>query len=92
MRFVIACLVALGFAIGSATVAVPAAAGDAGFVVALQQPPTGELNVDINTDGGGGGAWYTSPLWIAIGVIGLLVLILIIVMAARGGGTTVVRD
>lgn len=91
MRFVIACLIALGFAVGSAAVALPAAAADSSFVVALQQAPTGELNVDIDTDGGGG-AWYTSPLWIAIGAIALLLLIVIVAMAARGGGTTVIRD
>jgi len=53
------------------------------------QPP--QINVEVNR--GGGGRWYASPVWIAIGVIALVVVVLLIVMAARGGGggTTVVR-
>jgi hypothetical protein len=46
-----------------------------------------EVEVDVNR---GGGAWYTNPVWIAIGALSLLVLIILIVMAARGR-TTVVR-
>jgi hypothetical protein len=89
MRFVIAMLAAVGIVIGSAALpAVAVAAADSGY--ALQQP-TGQLDVDIDVNEGGG-AWWTSPVWIAIGAIGLLVLILIIVMAARGGGTTIVKE
>lgn len=55
---------------------------------AQQQPPT-DIDVDIGQEGG---AWYTSPMWIAIGAIALVVIILLIVMAGRGGGTTIVRD
>jgi len=53
------------------------------------QPPA--INVEINK--GGGGRWYASPVWIAIGGVALVLVILLIVMAARGGGggTTVVR-
>ena len=56
-----------------------------------QQQPTAKLEVDI--DRGGGGAWYTSPVWLAIGGLALVVLVLLIVSATRGGGggTTVVR-
>lgn len=57
--------------------------------VAQQQPPT-DIDVDIGQEGGG--AWYTSPTWIAIGAIALVVIVLLIVMAGRGGGTTIVRD
>ena len=53
------------------------------------QPPTGSIDVDINADDSG--AWYTSPVWIAIGVVALVLIIALIVMAGRGGGTTVVR-
>jgi hypothetical protein len=89
MRFV-AMLAALGIVIGSATLpAVAMAAADSGY--ALQQP-TGQLDVDIDVNEGGGGAWWTNPVWIAIGIIGALVLVLIIVMAARGGGTTIVKE
>jgi uncharacterized membrane protein len=33
-----------------------------------------------------------NPIWIAIGVIALVLLIVIIAMAARGSGTTVIKD
>jgi hypothetical protein len=55
------------------------------------QPP--QINVEVNK-GGGGRAWYASPIWVAIGVIALVLVVMLIVMAARGGGgggTTVVR-
>jgi hypothetical protein len=90
MRFVIAMLAALGIVVGSAALPAVAIAADSGY--ALQQPPTGQLDVDIDVNEGGGGAWWTNPVWIAIGIIGALVLVLIIVMAARGGGTTIVKE
>jgi uncharacterized membrane protein len=43
---------------------------------------------------GGGRAWYASPVWVAIGVIALVLVVMLVAMAARGGGgggTTVVR-
>ena len=91
MRLVIACLAALGLLAGSAAVAVPAAAADSTYVVALaqQQPPSGELNVDVNLSEGG--AWYADPVWIGIGVVALIVLVLIVAMASRGG-TTVIKE
>jgi hypothetical protein len=90
MRFVIAMLAAVGVLIGSAAVpAVAVAAADSGY--ALVQQPTPQLDVDIDVDEGGS-AWWTNPVWIAIGIIGALVLVLIIVMAARGGGTTIVKE
>ena len=52
------------------------------------QPPSGSIDVNIDTDDG---AWYTSPVWIAIGVIGVILIIALIAMAGRGGGTTIVR-
>jgi hypothetical protein len=70
-------------------------------IVALQQPggnltqspPSGKLDVDINVNhGSGGGRWYASPVWIAIGALAVIVIIALIVMAGRGGGTTIVRD
>ncbi len=93
MRFVIALLAACGILIGAAAAPTVSAASDSGYALAAagQQAPSGELDVDINTNEGGG-AWYTSPLWIAIGVIGLVLLILLIVMASRGGGTTIVKE
>jgi len=91
MRLVIACLAAIGLLAGSAAVAVPAAAADSTYVVALaQQPPSGELNVDVDLSEGGG-AWYADPVWIGIGAVALIVLVLIVAMASRGG-TTVIRE
>jgi hypothetical protein len=49
------------------------------------------LDVDINTHSSGG-AWWTNPIWIAIGVIALVLLVVIIAMAARGSGTTVIKE
>jgi hypothetical protein len=59
---------------------------------AQQAPDLPDLDVQVETDGGG--AWYTEPLWIAIGIIILLLIIVIIVSASRGGGggTTVIRE
>jgi hypothetical protein len=86
---VMALAVLLGFfvlASGPAEAAMVEQSGT--LVVAQAQPP----QIDVQITEQRGGAWYASPVWIAIGVLGLVVLILLIVMAARGGGTTVVRD
>ncbi|HSL20212.1 MAG TPA: hypothetical protein VK886_01660 [Vicinamibacterales bacterium] len=61
-------------------------------VAGAQQQPSGRAQVDINVNRGGGGAWWASPVWIAIGIIGLVLLIVVIAMAARGGGTTVIKE
>jgi hypothetical protein len=57
------------------------------------QQPGGKLdvNIDINK-GGGGGDWWANPVWIAIGVIALVLLIVIVAMSTRGGGTTVIKE
>lgn len=90
MRFVIALLAVLGVVlIGSA--AVPAVAmADSAYALAADAP-TGQLDVNVDVDEGGG-AWWADPIWIAVGVIGLVLLIVIIAMATRGGGTTVIKD
>lgn len=88
MRFVIALLTAFGFVV-STSVAVPAvAASHIEYIAADAQQPTGELDVDISVDDG---EWYASPVWIGIGIVGLIALIAIIVAASRGG-TTVIKD
>lgn len=46
-----------------------------------------QIDVQINK---GGGRWYAGPVWIAIGVIGGVLVLMLIVMAFRGG-TTVVK-
>ena len=37
------------------------------------------------------GAWYTQPVWIAIGIIALVLIIALISMAGRRDNTTVVK-
>ena len=36
-------------------------------------------------------AWYTQPVWIAIGIVALVLIIALIAMAGRRNGTTVVK-
>jgi hypothetical protein len=59
-------------------------------VAPAQESKAPQINVEVNR---GGGRWYASPVWMAIGGVALVLVILLIVMAARGGGggTTVVR-
>ena len=61
-------------------------------VYALQVP---DKTIDVNiTNSHGGGRWYRSPDWIAIGAIAVVVILLLLVLVARsgGGGTTIVKD
>jgi len=64
--------------------------GGAAHAVAAVLHQDAKLEVDIKTDDGGG-AWYTQPMWIAIGVIALVVIILLAVVAGRRDSTTVVK-
>ena len=50
------------------------------------------VSIDIDVNRRGGGAWWNNPMWIAIGVIGLVLLVVIVAMIARGGGTTVIKE
>lgn len=63
--------VALGPVLGSAVLAAPA-------VEPAQMP---QINVDIHE----GGARSWNPMWIAIGVIGLLLVVVLFRMSSRGG-------
>ena len=54
------------------------------------QSPPADVKVDITTSKGGGGTWYTQPIWLAVGGLALLVIILFAVMAGRNN-TTVVK-
>jgi hypothetical protein len=49
------------------------------------QPPS--VDVDVDT---ADGSWYANPVWIAVGVIALVLIVALVVMAGRGG-TTVVK-
>ena len=96
MRFLIACLAVVTILIlGSAAAPVAMAAAHSGYALsAAQQQPPAQGKLDVNIDvghSGGGGVWWNNPVWIAIGVIGLVLLIVIVAMVARGGGTTVVK-
>jgi hypothetical protein len=96
MRIFIVTLVMLAgvLAIPAAHVGHPASSGPAFGAVVLEahsldaeQAPS--INIEVHK--GGGSAWYANPMWIAIGVLGLLIVVVLIVMAAKGGGTTVVK-
>jgi hypothetical protein len=66
--------------------AVPTAVATPAFISTVQDA---KIDVEINDDQGG--AWYTSPVWIAIGIIALVLIIALISMAGRGRDTTVVK-
>jgi hypothetical protein len=85
MRFLIASLMLVAV-ICLGPIAMPALA------LAQGQPAQGKIDVNINTHSSGGAAWWTNPIWIAIGVIALVLLIVLIAMAVRGGGTTVIKE
>lgn len=88
-------LLALVLVLGLSAPGLAAAAvapGAASSVVSFQEAPPAQpqapsLTIDVDTDEG---AWYASPVWIAIGVLALVLIVALIMMAGRGG-TTVVR-
>jgi cell division protein FtsW (lipid II flippase) len=50
-----------------------------------------DAKIEVNTHTSHG-AWYTQPVWIAIGVIALILIVVLISMAGRGrDNTTVVK-
>ncbi len=63
---------------------------NAAHVYALQIPDK-KVTITIG-DKDATAHWYRNPVWIAIGVLAVLVVILLIILAARGGGTTIIRD
>ena len=88
-------LVPLVSSAGSHVVLAPSQSLSApGLEAQAQTPnPTKDVNVDINLNRQGGGRWYASPVWIAIGGLAVLVVLVLLVMAMRGGGgTTIVRE
>lgn len=48
-----------------------------------------DVKVELQTNDRG--AWYTQPVWIAIGIVALVLIILLVTMAGRGRDTTVVK-
>jgi hypothetical protein len=84
------CILALVLSFVVAGLAIPAVSGGSGagvVIVAQEQPVPPPVQVEIERRDT---AWYTSPVWIAIGVIAIVLLVVIVAMAARG--TTVIRD
>lgn len=63
---------------------VPGGALPAVSIASAAEGPDLDVEVDIDREGD---AWYRNPIWIAIFVLGALIIIVLIIMAARGGGT-----
>lgn len=36
--------------------------------------------------------WWTDPVWIASGIVALVLLVLMLTLSARAGGTTVIKE
>ena len=67
----------------SASVAVVQDAPVAQLAQAQEAAPSLDVNVDVDR---GDRAWFASPIWIAIFVLGGVLLLVLIAMAVRGGG------
>jgi len=89
-------LVSLAFALAVLIVApahtVSAAPSSGTTVIALQQEQAPDQKIDITVQRPGGVAWYRNPVWIAIGILAIIVVLLLIVMVAKGNDTTVIRQ
>ncbi len=53
-----------------------------GLVATVHAQP--EIEIKIGED-----PWYQQPVWIAIAIIGVILLVVLVVMATRGGGTKI---
>jgi hypothetical protein len=51
-----------------------------------QTQPPGGTDIDVQIGDDDAAVWYTNPVWIAVGLLAIIVVGLIIGMAARGGG------
>ena len=80
MRFITPLVTSAAMLLAPASTAMAAMLQDPPIRVEVETAPTREV-------------WYTSPMWLAIGAIVVLLIIVLAVSAARGrdGGTTVVR-
>jgi hypothetical protein len=72
---------------GSAMASGPAFSAVVHAADSVEAPQPPQINIEVNK---GGGKWYASPVWIAIGVIGGILILMLIIMALRGS-TTVVK-
>lgn len=95
MKLICVVLAVLSLTIGSAAAAPVLTTASADGAPTLRvdqgQPPSGQLDVNIDIDRDAT-AWYTSPVWIAIGVVALILIIALIITATRGGGTTIIKE
>jgi len=73
----------------AAAVATLRAAPSTATMLSVRTVQDAKIEVDINDNKGG--AWYTNPVWIAIGIIALVLIVLLVAMAGRGRDTTVVK-
>jgi len=92
MRFVLACLIAVGFMVGSAGLITPTFAAKNDVVAADQQPPGGQVD-DVDSRADRDDDWWASPFFVGVAVLALiLVVVTVITMVSRGGrGTTVMK-
>jgi hypothetical protein len=67
--------------------AIPVPAVSHAVLTITQDPP----KIDVKVTDDRGGAWYTQPVWIAIGIVALVLIILLIISAGRRDTTTVVK-
>ncbi|HTK28479.1 MAG TPA: hypothetical protein VL309_02955 [Vicinamibacterales bacterium] len=65
----------------------PVASVSAAPVAALQIP---DKKIEI-TIGDHSHAWYRNPVWIAIGILAVVVILLLVALIARGG-TTIIKE
>ncbi|MGH7520894.1 MAG: hypothetical protein ACREMI_06420 [Gemmatimonadales bacterium] len=73
-----------------ATTAAMAALHAVPTVTTLAVSTIQDAKIDVKISDDKGGAWYTNPVWIAIGIIALVLIIALIAMAGRRD-TTVVK-
>jgi hypothetical protein len=59
-------------------------------LMATATPLVQDAKIEIKTTESHG-AWYTQPVWIAIGIIALVLVLALIAMAGRRNNTTVVK-
>ena len=59
-------------------------------IVSVVRAATQDAKIEVKTTETHSGAWYTQPVWIAIGVIALVLIIVLIISAGRRD-TTVIK-
>jgi hypothetical protein len=57
-----------------------------------EQAPDQKIDITLAQRPSGGIAWYRNPVWVAIGILAVIVVLLLVVMVAKGNDTTVIRQ